>query len=241
MKSVFFIPVWNQILEFPPLLEELRKKPLSCDTLLLVNNGSNDGSEKFVRESGFPYIDLPENKGIGYSFIKAIEWALERNYDIFGVMASNGKMLPEEMPRILEPLLRGEADYITGSRFMKGGSFPNLPGFRYSAIHLLNLFTRLLTGKNLTDASCGYRAFRLDIIRRAKFDWHESWLYTYGFEYYLYAKVLLDKRISCLEVPITMRYPPKGQRYSKIIPFIGWYHMLRPWVIARVDGKGFEK
>ena len=94
MKSVFFIPVFNQARELPTVLAELHSGTLPCDTVLLVNNGSSDGSETMVRESGFPYLDLPRNRGVGYSYRLALDWALEHGYDVFGTMAGNGKMLP---------------------------------------------------------------------------------------------------------------------------------------------------
>ena len=94
MKSVFFIPVYNEIRAFPKLLENLKNLDLPCDEILLVNNGSTDGSEGYVRDSGFPYIDLPKNKGVGYSYMLALDWALEAEFEVFGTMASNGKMLP---------------------------------------------------------------------------------------------------------------------------------------------------
>lgn len=239
MRSCFFVPVYNQIQEFPAVLEELKKAVPACDEVLLVNNGSSDGSEELVRNSGYRFLDLPENRGIGYSFIRAIEWAMEQGFDVFGSMASNGKMLPAEMGRIIEPLRDGRVDYVTGSRFLPGGASPNLPGFRRTAIPMVGVFAYLLTGCKVTDATGGYRAFRLDLIKRANFDWRAEWLYGYSWEYYFYAKVLLDRKIKWTEVPITMRYPPAGRRYSKIKPFIGWYDMLRPWLRARIDGLGF--
>ena len=92
----------------------------------------------------------------------------------------------------------------------------------------------------MTDATCGFRAFRLDLIRRAEFNWHDPWLRTYGFEYYLYAKVLLDKALRWEEQPVTMRYPSAGP-FSKIRAGLDWYAMLKPWVAARFDGHGFRK
>lgn len=239
MKSLVFIPVFNQIQELPFLLSELRNTDLPCDTLLFVNNGSDDGSAELIHTSGFPWLDLPRNRGIGHSFMVAIDWAIQQEYQIFGVLAGNGKMLPAEMHRVLDPILVDEADYVTGSRFLQGGESPNLPGFRKASIPLVNHFVRVLTGARLTDATCGYRAYRLDLLRRSRFDWHAPWLDGYGFEYYLYAKVLLDPCIRWKEVPITMRYPPPGHRYSKIRPLVGWLDMLKPWVVARWDRKGF--
>jgi dolichol-phosphate mannosyltransferase len=241
MKTVLFIPVFNQIREFPKVLEELRATTLPCDTVLLVNNGSSDGSETLVRQSGYEYIDLPKNLGVGHSFIKATDWALERGHDTFAVIASNGKMLPSELHRVLEPISSGKADYVTGSRFLPGGEFPNAPAFRRLSIPMVNLFVWLLYGVKLTDATCGYKAYKLELFKRATFDWRSSSLDTYGFEYYLYGKILRDRSIRSVEVPITMRYPGGKAPYSKIKPFKGWYQMLKPWVIARFDRKGFNK
>ena len=239
MRSVFFSPVFNQIEELPRLLDELRSATLPCDEILLINNGSSDGSEELVRKSGYEYIDVPRNKGVGYSMMLAIEWALEREFDVLGGFASNGKMSPSEMGMILEPIVAGEADYVTGSRFLPGGAFPHLPLFRRVTIPLVNAFVRGVTGARLTDATCGYRAYRLYMMNHARFDWRATWLHTYAMEYYLYAKVLLDSRLRTLEVPITMRYPASG-RYSKIRAGRDWYSMLKPWLAARLDGKGFD-
>jgi dolichol-phosphate mannosyltransferase len=239
MKSVFFVPVFNQIRELPIVLDELAASPVPADTVLLVNNGSSDGSETLVRKSGYPFLDLPRNLGVGHSHIRAIEWALERKYDVLGAMAGNAKMLPSEMHRVLNPVLDGAADMVHGSRYLAGGQAPNLPAFRQAAIPMVNAFVWAVTGRRLTDATCGYFAYRLDIISKATFDWRAEWLYSYGMEYYLYAKVLLDPRYKAIEVPITMRYPQTGA-YSKIRAGRDWYAMLRPWVTARLDGKGFR-
>jgi dolichol-phosphate mannosyltransferase len=241
MKSVLFIPVYDQVTEFPTVLKELKESSLPVDTVLIVNNGSSDGSEKLVAESGYEVINLVTNRGIGHSFMWAIDWALKRNYDIFSVIASNGKMLPSELHNVITPVRRGEADYVTGSRFLLGGDSPNLPKFRQLSIPMVGGLVNRLYGVHLTDATCGYKAFNLDIIRRAQFNWRAAWLDTYGFEYYLYGKVLREPSLRWKEVPITMRYPSKGQRYSKIKPFSGWYAMLRPWIVARFDSKGFAK
>jgi len=239
VRVLFFVPVFNQVRELPRVLEEFAAAKLPEVSLLLVNNGSRDGSELLVRESGHPAIDLPRNRGVGYAHRLALEWALERQVEIFGTMAGNAKMLPAEIPRLVEPILGNQADYVTGSRFLPGGSSPNLPAFRRGSIPLVNGFVRLCTGAKLTDATCGFRACRLDFLRRAELDWQAPWLDTYGFEYYLYAKVLLDRRLRWLEVPVTMRYPEAGP-YSKIRPGRDWYAMLKPWLVARLDGKGLR-
>ena len=241
MKSLFFAPVWNERDHFPRFLEELKTLDLPCDEVLLINNGSTDGSENLVRKSGFPYLDLDKNRGVGGALILALDWALERGYDIFGALTATGKTMPSQMGRLLLPILNNEADFVCGSRFMPGGSSPNLPAFRRHAIPLVNKFVHLAIGIALTDATCGYRVYKLELLRRANFDWRAQYLQRYGLEYYYYAKALLDESVRCKEVPITMRYPSRGKPYSKIRPGRDWYEMLKPWVVARFDGKGFDR
>lgn len=240
VRSVFFCPVYDQVREFPAVLDALLRDDLPCDQVLLVNNGSTDGSEDLVHRSGLPFIDIPRNRGLGQAFMAALDWAIERDFDVFGAIAANGKMLPEEMSRLLRPLYAEGYDCATGSRFLPGGASPHLPRFRRSTIPLVSHAAGALTGRLLTDATCGYRALRIEPLRRAGFDWHAPWLREYGFEFYVYAKFLLDPRLRCIEVPITMRYPADSRNYSKIPPVSGWWSMLKPWLVARYDGRGFN-
>lgn len=239
MNSVCVVPVYNQVKELPWLLGELERLTLPCDAVLLVDDGSTDGSGQLLRDSRFPVLGIPDRRGIGHALAAGVRWALERNMDAVVVIAGNGKMLPSEMRRVLDPIDRHEADFVWGSRFMRGGASPNLPSFRRTSIPLVNGYVRLMTGQPVTDATCGYCALRLDLMERATFDWEAEWLWTYGFEYYLRAKVLMDGVIRWKEVPVTMRYPDRGP-YSKIRPVVGWWAMLKPWAIARYDSEGFR-
>lgn len=233
-----FLPIYNQINELPRVIDEIRHEGPADVDFLLCDNGSTDGSSQLIAESRLPTISVAENQGIGHSYRLALEWASARDYQIFGTMAGNGKMLAREVPRLIQPLRAGAAHYVTGSRFLHGGDYPNLPGFRRLAIPMVNVFVWLMTGRKVTDSTNGFRAFRLDLLEAHDFDFKAPWIRTYGLEYYLYAKALLDDRVVCIEVPSTMRYPEQGQ-YSKIRPGTDWLAMLRPWWRARFDGKGF--
>lgn len=236
-----FAPVFNQVDDLPRVLDEFREADLGRYgvDLLLVDNGSSDGSEEVVRQSGHAQLRVPVNRGVGHALALAIDWGLARDYDVLVTMATNGKMLPSEMPRLLEPVYRGEVDHARGSRFMRGGASPNLTRFRRLAIPMVNVLVFLAVRQYFTDATCGYRALRLEPLRRATFDIHAPWLETYGLEYYLDAKFALDRRLRVREFPITMRYPPKGRPYSKIRGLIDYQAMLRPWFAAALDGERF--
>ena len=229
MKALCVMPVYNQREQLPSLLAKCRKN-MPADVFIIVDNGSIDGSSEFIEQSGFEYIRLKKNYGIGYALRIGVEEALKRGCDIVSNISGNGKMVPEQMNRVLDPIKRGEADYVTGSRFLDGGNSPNLPLFRKISIPLVvNTVVRILFFKKVTDATCGYRAFRADIVKNSKVRWQETWLWHYQFEYYIYAKAIKLK-YRCIEVPISMIYPPDKKNYSKIKPIIGWWELLDAWI-----------
>ncbi len=241
MKVLLWVPIFDQVSEATPLFEEIKKTPPVWDDVLIIDSGSTDGSEAVIRGSGFKTLRLEKNRGVGYCYICAIDWALKNGFDIMVGVSGNGKMPPNEVSRLVGLIVSGECDYVTGSRFLKGGAYPNLPIFRRLAIPLVSLFAGLVVGARLTDATCGFRAFRLGLLKRADFDWRASPFWTYGFEGYFFAKVILDGGIRWKEVPVTMRYPERGKRYSKIRPFRDWFAILYFWIKARFDGKRFHK
>ena len=229
MRSLCVMPVYNQAEQLPGLLD-LCRRDRPADVFLIVDNGSDDGSESIIAGSGFEYIRLDRNYGIGYALRLGVEEALKRGCDLVVNIAGNGKMLPAQMNRVMDPLKRGEADYVSGSRFLEGGDSPNLPLFRKVSIPLVvNTLVAVLFRCRLTDATCGYRAYSVTLVRHPKVKWREDWLWHYQFEYYLYAKAL-RLGFRCLEVPISMVYPASKKNYSKIKPFTGWWEMLEPWI-----------
>ncbi len=233
MRSLCIVPVYNQASELPLLLERCRLNQ-ACDEFLFVDDGSTDGSYGLIKRSGFNYLRIENRLGIGHALIQGTRYALRNGFDVVMHMAGNGKMLPSEMYRLLEPLRENKADYVWGSRFLKGGRFVNAPLFRRVGIpFIFNQIPLLFTGKRITDATCGFRAYRLSLLETAAPDWDHPWLYKYEFEYYVLAKVLL-KGVRYQEVPISMVYPASGKNYSKITPFISWWSMFRPWLIVRL-------
>jgi len=197
--------------------------------LLFVDDGSTDGTETFLRNSGYELIRHDSNQGVGAGIRDGIGYGRRHGFDIIVVMAGNGKMLPEEIPRLVTPIRDGRADYVQGSRYLEGGGSPNLPLFRKLAIRLFTAIVNLAVGFKGTDITCGFRAYRLDLFDHAEIDIDQEWLGRYEMEYYIHYKVLkLGYRV--VEAPVAMVYPPQKKNYSKIKPFVGWWSMIRPWV-----------
>ncbi|SYZ73522.1 Glycosyltransferases involved in cell wall biogenesis [Candidatus Zixiibacteriota bacterium] len=197
--------------------------------LLFVDDGSTDGSYEFLQNGGRRIIRHEANRGIGCGIREAINYGRKNNYQIIVIMAANGKMLPEEIERLTEPLVAGRYDYVQGSRNLAGGSSPNIPLFRKVTIRLFTVLVNLFTGFHGTDITCGFRAYRLSLFDDRRFNLEQAWLNKYEMEYYIHYHTLKGKyRVT--EVPVSMVYPESGKNYSKIRPFTGWWSMIRPWV-----------
>lgn len=233
MKSICIIPVFNQALDLPRVLEKCAQG-VAADSLLIVDDGSDDGTETIIERSGFNYMRFDQRRGIGHALIQGTRFALSQGFDVVVHLAGNGKMDPAEMPRVLDPVLDNKADYVWGSRFLPGGRCDNTPALRrYGIPFLMNQVPLLFTGKRVTDCTCGYRAYRLSILEDVAKGWDQPWLYRYEFEYFVLIKVLLS-RYRYREVPISMIYPERRKNYSKITPIISWWSMLKPWIVVRL-------
>jgi dolichol-phosphate mannosyltransferase len=197
--------------------------------VLFVDDGSTDDTVQFLTGHGELIIQHDHNEGVGAAIRDAIRFARSGGYETIVIMAGNGKMLPSEIHRLLGPIRQGSADYVQGSRYLEGGTSPNLPVFRKVAIRLFTLFAALLSGFRGTDVTCGFRAYRLAIMDNPEIDLAQEWLGRYELEYYLHYKVIrLGYRV--VEVPVSMVYPEAKADYSKIKPIVGWWSMIRPWI-----------
>jgi dolichol-phosphate mannosyltransferase len=198
---------------------------------LVVDDGSKDRSPKMAQDAGYEVIRHPQNMGIGAAIRTGIFEAKRRGLRWVLISSSNGKIRPEDFETVYTPVAVGEADYTTGSRFIKGGKSPNLTPFRRITIPIFSFMTSLLIGRRYSDITCGFRAYTLDVVERSKANLEQEWLNRYELEYYIhyYVSKLPGARIK--EVPVTIEYShlEKGRK-SKIKPFVGWWSMIRPFV-----------
>jgi dolichol-phosphate mannosyltransferase len=208
-----------------------RHPPQRNYDLLVMDDGSTDGSLSNLPFDNVIILRNATNQGIGAAMKRVFEFALERNYDILVIQAGNDKDDPTEIPRLLEPILAGEADFVQGSRFLAGGGYGNTPAYRVVATRYVHpLLFSLSVGKRVTETTNGFRAFRTAILRDPRINWRQAWLDKYELEpYLLYQTIKLGYRHR--EVPVTKIYPPATQGYTKMRPIVGWWSILRPIIL----------
>lgn len=230
------MPVFNEGERTIAQLRGIPENLPDCE-LFIIDDGSNDGSIVSI-EHTLPTLPIKgtlvhndRNRGVGYSLKRGIRHALENKFDIIMNCAGNGKDDLRQIPIVLGPILNGTHEYVTGSRFLTGGSFANLPLARKLMIKGYTFVWNVLTGKKLSDVTNGFRAYSTRLFDDVGINIEQDWLDRYELEYYLYYKVLTRNHRWC-EVPVSKTYPQQTAgtrvRYSKIRPIVDWWKMIRP-------------
>jgi len=225
-RIIAIIPAYNEEGKTVKVVEKFPRDLV--DEIVVVNDGSTDNTPNEVKNAGATVLNHDVRKGIGVAIRTGIEYALDKKYDIIVVMAGNGKDNPQEIPRLVEPLLNGDVDYVQGSRYLPGGERGKMPTHRLLFTRLYSFALRLATGFPATDATNGFRAYKSSIFDDKRVNIWQDWLDT-TLEYYLSIKVLkLGYKVK--EVPVTKIYPQNVpyKAYTKIKPFTGWGERLKP-------------
>jgi dolichol-phosphate mannosyltransferase len=235
-KVLLIAPAFN---EEAKIGEVVRRTPREIvDTVLVVDDGSTDGTAAVARGHGAEIISLDQVYGVGYAIRRGFEEARRRNFDIVVVIAGNNKDAPEEITRLLDPICDADYDFVIGSRFLAGGRYGgDMPFYRKLATRLHPFLVSLFCGKRITESSNGYRAMKVSVLGDPSLDLQQRWLDGYQLEVYLLIK-LLKLGYYTTEVPVSKIYPTKATGNTKMRPVVDWWHMLSPIIVV---GLGIER
>lgn len=198
------------------------------DEVLVVDDGSTDGTGAVVKARGASLLRHEARRGAGAAIRSAIRYAQKAGYDVIVILAGNDKDRPTEIPRLTRPIAEEGCDFVQGSRYLPGGEYGNMPLYRRFATQFLHpwLFS-LAAGRRITDSTNGFRAIRLGMLADARINLDQPWLDQYELEpYVFYQAIRLGYKVR--EVPVTKIYPPKELGYTKMKPIVGWWSILKP-------------
>lgn len=130
--------------------------------ILVIDDCSTDNSLEVSKSKKVKVYQLERHMGKGYALRLGFK---EAKGEIIVTLDSDGSHKPEELPMMLEPILRDEADLVVGSRFLsRENVFSNK--LNRIGVQLFNLLIRILTGKATTDSQSGYRAFKSTVLEK---------------------------------------------------------------------------
>lgn len=235
-KFLVFVANYNQAQEIENFLNDLILY-WPKENVIIVDDGSNDGSDAIAIAMNFKVIKHSHNQGVGAAIRTGFDYARKNNFTHIVMMSSNGKMQCQQIKDIIAPIISNEADYVTGSRYIQGGASPGISLFRAISIPLFSLFSYFILGKRFTDITCGFRCYGLEFLNTPPIDLNQSWLDHYEMEYYIHYWAC-KKQLRIKEVPVIIRYSHLASgRKSKIIPLFGWWSMVRPFIFLKLGLK----
>ncbi|MGA1450208.1 MAG: polyprenol monophosphomannose synthase, partial [Candidatus Nanopelagicales bacterium] len=180
-KTLIIIPTYQESENIISILERVQAANPEAN-VLVVDDSSPDGTGQIVERlmKSNPKIRLLTNSvkgGLGKAYVKGFKWGLSKDFDIFVEMDADGSHAPEQLPSILKNL--DECDVSLGSRWVPGGRIENWPISRQILSKGGNLYTRLMLGFNVKDATGGYRAYKRKVLETIDLDSIESQGYCF--------------------------------------------------------------
>jgi glycosyltransferase involved in cell wall biosynthesis len=225
-RIAVIIPAKDEGVTIGALLDGISKVSVPGHDLhpIVVDDGSTDATAAIAKGVGAEVVAHPENRGLGAAVRTGLRAAVDSGAVAVAYLDADLEYDPRDIPKLVEPVLSGRADYVLGSRF-RGG----VRGMRFYRRVGNFAFTALLvalTGARMTDGQTGMRAFSREAADRAEIV-HD----------YNYAQVLtldlLRKGFRLEEVPIRYRVREHGESFirwsypAKVLPAI-WREMRTP-------------
>jgi hypothetical protein len=180
---------------------------------IVVDDSSDDGTADVARRAGAIVVRNPIRRGGGLALRVGYEVAAMLNAEVVVSLDADGQHIPQEMPVLVEPVLKGEADMVNGSRLL--GEFERESIVRHIGVHFFSRMVTIMTGQRITDPSSGYRATRADQLRKFVLTQDQFWT----------SELLIEglrHRARIIEVPITIKARAGGKSKKPKSLKYGW-------------------
>ena len=212
--TLVFIPAWNEEASLPEVLAEARRELPDVD-LLVIDDGSTDGTAEVARDGGADVVTFPENRGLPTGIAEGYRQAAERGYAYCGRLDADGQHPAEELREMLARVKDGECDVAVGSRFLpesgKDGERYKPSPDRIFGTSLLRLLMRLRLGQPISDGTSGLYA-----VNREALELLADPYVCEAPEVEALMRIT-DAKLRLLEVPVHMRQREHGES-----SFRGW-------------------
>lgn len=167
------VPCYNEESQIEQVIATI---PDYIDAIVVIDDVSRDNTVKVIKHaqqsnSKVVLIKHDKNQGVGGAIASGYKWARDNNMDIAVVMAGDGQMDPDELPKLIEPIVNGETDYTKTNRLFYGDAFNQIPKVRYFGNSILSLLTKIASGYwHIADSQSGYTAIGKEPLQLIDWD-----------------------------------------------------------------------
>ncbi len=187
------IPAYNEERAIASVIMRTQKH---VDGVIVCDDGSTDMTGEIAERLGAIVLKHPKNLGKGEALRTLFTYALKSNPSVIVALDADAQHDPDEIPKLVKPILNNDADMIIGSRFIDGAS-TDIPPYRIAGTKIINW----LSGKQVKDLQSGFRAFS----RKALVTLLECESMGYGVEQEQVA-LAVKNNLRIVEIPISVRY-----------------------------------
>ena len=166
--------------------------------ILVIDDGSTDRTAEIARDHGAKVMSHARNMGVGRALKTGLAEALREGFDIAVNIDSDGQFSPEDIPKLVAPIVSGDADFVSASRFKDPALVPDMPRMKLRGNKGMSWLISRLVGERFFDVSCGFRAHSREAMLRLTLMGH----FTYTQETFL---LLNHYGLRLMEVPIAVR------------------------------------
>jgi dolichol-phosphate mannosyltransferase len=230
-KALVITPTYNEAVNIPKLVPKILHQSTDIE-ILIVDDNSPDGTAEIVKNlqrtnPRVHLIERPRKMGLGTAYVAGFKYAIERKYDYIFEMDADFSHNPKELLNFL--LKIQEYDLVIGSRYIRGVSVVYWPFRRLLLSYFANLYTRIITGLPIKDATSGFKCYRRAVLE--SIDLTEIRSNGYAFQIEMNFKAW-KKGFQLYEIPIIFVDRDKGEsKMSKNIvyeaAFMVWKLKLR--------------
>jgi dolichol-phosphate mannosyltransferase len=234
-KSVVIIPTYQEKENIEKMVRQVLSYPDNFH-VLIVDDNSPDGTAAIVADLQNEFLNTlflekrKEKQGLGTAYIHGFKWALARDYDYIFEMDCDFSHNPEDLTRLLKPLIEENAGLSIGSRYVKGGKIKNWPWDRILMSYFASIYVRLILFIGIKDTTAGFKCYHRDVLSKIKLD--NITFKGYAFQICMkYAAIKHGFKV--VEVPITFIDREKG--LSKMSSGIFKEAFYGVWKMRKMD------
>ena len=170
-KIAVVVPAYNEEKLIGRVIETV---PRFVDRVYVIDDCSTDGTcekaeaylgDRADRQTRVCLLRHVENQGVGAAIVTGYKEAMADGMDVVAVMAGDGQMDPDDLPRVIEPVVLDHADYVKGNRLFTGEAWQKIPRYRYLGNATLSLLTKIASGYwHVADSQTGYTAISREAL-----------------------------------------------------------------------------